>query len=180
MIILFNPKATRPKNRRFPLSVLALGAMMEGREDYVIVDGNVEPDPAATILSLIKQAPVELLAVTVMPGPQMVAAIEPCKQIRLRYPKIPIVWGGYFPSVYADAALNAPYVDFAVRGQGEDTLLELLEVVRAQRALDSVRGLSFKDGNGAHHHNPERLMKPPRSEERRVGKECRSRWSPYH
>ena len=23
-------------------------------------------------------------------------------------------------------------------------------------------------------------MKDPRSEERRVGKECRSRWSPYH
>src|SRR3712207_5126693 len=28
---------------------------------------------------------------------------------------------------------------------------------------------------------PERLVSPPqRSEERRVGKECRSRWSPYH
>ena len=26
----------------------------------------------------------------------------------------------------------------------------------------------------------ERLMKVLRSEERRVGKECRSRWSPYH
>jgi len=25
-----------------------------------------------------------------------------------------------------------------------------------------------------------RLNPPPRSEERRVGKECRSRWSPYH
>ena len=24
------------------------------------------------------------------------------------------------------------------------------------------------------------LMNAPRSEERRVGKECRSRWSPYH
>src|SRR2546422_9702397 len=23
-------------------------------------------------------------------------------------------------------------------------------------------------------------LRPPRSEERRVGKECRSRWSPYH
>ena len=23
-------------------------------------------------------------------------------------------------------------------------------------------------------------LTPPRSEERRVGKECRSRWSPYH
>ena len=25
-----------------------------------------------------------------------------------------------------------------------------------------------------------RTLKPERSEERRVGKECRSRWSPYH
>ena len=24
------------------------------------------------------------------------------------------------------------------------------------------------------------VKNPPRSEERRVGKECRSRWSPYH
>src|SRR5437764_294298 len=28
--------------------------------------------------------------------------------------------------------------------------------------------------------NPERILKLGRSEERRVGKECRSRWSPYH
>src|SRR3712207_1093870 len=27
---------------------------------------------------------------------------------------------------------------------------------------------------------PDRLQKPIRSEERRVGKVCRSRWSPYH
>ena len=28
---------------------------------------------------------------------------------------------------------------------------------------------------------PDQVFKvPPRSEERRVGKECRSRWSPYH
>src|SRR3712207_9311978 len=29
-------------------------------------------------------------------------------------------------------------------------------------------------------HDLERHGKPSRSEERRVGKECRSRWSPYH
>src|SRR2546429_4606557 len=27
---------------------------------------------------------------------------------------------------------------------------------------------------------PHRILDPARSEERRVGKECRSRWSPYH
>ena len=29
-------------------------------------------------------------------------------------------------------------------------------------------------------HGPERWAVVSRSEERRVGKECRSRWSPYH
>jgi anaerobic magnesium-protoporphyrin IX monomethyl ester cyclase len=170
MIILFNPKATRPKNRRFPLSILALAAMLEGKEEYAIVDGNIDPDPTGTILSLIERSPVELLAVTVMPGPQMVAAIDPCKTVRARCPQLPIVWGGYFPSVYADAALNAPYVDFVVRGQGEDALLELLQTIRGERALDSVRGLSFKDKERLHHHNPERGMKPPDA----------FPWYPYH
>ena len=27
---------------------------------------------------------------------------------------------------------------------------------------------------------PKGIIEPERSEERRVGKECRSRWSPYH
>ncbi len=45
MIILFNPRATKPRNRRLPLSVLALAAVLEGREEYEIVDGNVEDDP---------------------------------------------------------------------------------------------------------------------------------------
>ena len=42
MIILLNPRATKPKNRRYPLSLLAIGAMLEGKEEYTIVDGNVE------------------------------------------------------------------------------------------------------------------------------------------
>ena len=29
MIVLFNPRATRPRNRRLPLSVLALAAVLE-------------------------------------------------------------------------------------------------------------------------------------------------------
>src|SRR3989442_7691728 len=33
---------------------------------------------------------------------------------------------------------------------------------------------------GAQFHTGRRFLRPSRSEERRVGKECRSRWSPYH
>jgi len=35
-------------------------------------------------------------------------------------------------------------------------------------------------GHDVEAHAEELLKHDPRSEERRVGKECRSRWSPYH
>jgi len=32
MILFYNPKATKPRNRRFPLSILAIAAVIEGKE----------------------------------------------------------------------------------------------------------------------------------------------------
>jgi anaerobic magnesium-protoporphyrin IX monomethyl ester cyclase len=170
MILLFNPRATKPRNRRFPLSVLALAAMLEGREEYQIVDGNLDPQPAQTMASLLRERDVELIGVTVMPGPQMAAAMESCREIRRQFPHVPIVWGGYFPSIYSDAALNARYVDYVVRGQGEHTLLELIEALRGKRPADTIRGLSYKDAFGLHRHNPERVMQAPDS----------FPWPPFH
>jgi radical SAM superfamily enzyme YgiQ (UPF0313 family) len=159
MIVLYNPKATKFRNRRLPLSVLSIAAVLEGREEYVIVDGNLDPHPTETLLNLIREMHVELLAVTVMPGPQTVGAVASCRAIHERFPRIPIVWGGYFASNYTTAVLNAPYVDFAVRGQGEDTLLELLAALRRHDGLEGIRGLSYKDSTGTHRHNPERPLK---------------------
>jgi anaerobic magnesium-protoporphyrin IX monomethyl ester cyclase len=170
MIILFNPRATKPRNRRFPLSVLALAAVLEGREQYEIVDGNVEDDPTSVILRLIAEHDVELLGVSVMPGPQMAAALETCTEIRRLRPDVPIVWGGYFPAIYPDAALNAHYVDYVVRGQGEHTPVELIDAIRGHRSLESILGLSYKDTFRLHRHNPERPMKAPDS----------FPWSPFH
>src|SRR3954469_17602677 len=158
MILFYNPKATRAKNRRLPLSILSIAAVIDGKEDYEIVDGNLDPDPTRTLLSIIRERNVELLAVTVMPGPQTVGAVASCKEIRARFPNLPIVWGGYFASNYTAAALNAEYVDYAVRGQGEQTFLDLLEAIRGHRDLKDVAGLSYKTAEGVVRHNPERPM----------------------
>jgi radical SAM superfamily enzyme YgiQ (UPF0313 family) len=161
VIILLHPRTGKPKNRRFPLAILSVAAMLEGREDYAIVDGNLDPDPGLTVDRLASGQSVELLAVSVMPGPQMVAAIPLCRDFRKKHPKVPIVWGGYFPSLYTDAALNATYIDFAVRGQGEETLLELLAELRGARTFTNVPGLSFKDIFGLHVHNAKRPLRSP-------------------
>ena len=170
MIVLLHPRSTRPKNRRFPLSILALASVIEGRESYTIVDGNVDPHPWESLEQLMKETPAELLAVSVMPGPQMGAAIPLCRAFRQKYPSVPIVWGGYFPSLYPDATLNAPYVDFVVRGQGEDTFLELLAALRNSRDVSRICGLSYKDRFGLHVHNPERPIRSPED----------FPWFPYH
>ena len=159
MILFYNPKATRPRNRRLPLSVLAIAGVIEGKEEYAIVDGNLDPHPTETLVALIKERPIELLAVTVMPGPQTVGAVASCREIRSRFPQVPIVWGGYFASNYTAAALNADYVDYAVRGQGEQTFLELLDAVRGRRDLKDISGLSFRNPDGSVQHNLERPMR---------------------
>src|ERR1700754_2119879 len=99
MILLYHPRATKPRNRRLPLAVLALAAVLEGREEYEIVDGNLEDNPVEAILKLIDTYKVELLGVSAMPGPQMVAAMETSRAIRDLRPQIKIVWGGYFASI---------------------------------------------------------------------------------
>jgi radical SAM superfamily enzyme YgiQ (UPF0313 family) len=159
MILFYNPKATRPRNRRFPLSILSIAAVVEGKEEYTIVDGNLDPNPTESLINLIKENSVEVLAVTVMPGPQTVGAVASCKEIRSRFPNLPIVWGGYFATNYTAAALNAGYVDYAVRGQGEQTFLQLLEALRGHRDLKDIPGLSYKDQDGKSCNNPERPLK---------------------
>ena len=161
MIILLHPRSTRPKNRRFPLSVLSLAAVMEGREDYVIIDGNVDPDPGATLDRVMRETPAELLAVSVMPGPQMASAIPLCREFRGKYPDVPVVWGGYSPSLYPEAVLNAGYVDFAVIGQGEDTFVELIQALRAGGDVSPIQGLAYTDGAGKCVRNPERPFRSP-------------------
>jgi anaerobic magnesium-protoporphyrin IX monomethyl ester cyclase len=170
MIVLLHPRSGKPKNRRFPLAVLSLAAMLEGAEEYAIVDGNLDTDPSRTLDELASVHDIELLAVSVMPGPQMVAAIDLCRRFRAAHPRVPIVWGGYFPSLYTDAALNARYVDYVVKGQGEETFLELLAGIRGACTMASVRGVAFKDAFGLHVHNAPRPLRSPND----------FPWLPYH
>ena len=44
---------------------------------------------------------------------------------------------------------------------------------------DFIREIKI-DSEATFHDFHEAILKAARSEERRVGKECRSRWSPYH
>ena len=106
-VLLVNPRTGVASNARMPLSIVHLTAVLEGRWPWSIVDGNRLADPTATTLRLLRARPHALVGLTVMPGPQVIPAIEMSAAIRAAFPEVPIVWGGYFPTLYPDAAINA-------------------------------------------------------------------------
>jgi radical SAM superfamily enzyme YgiQ (UPF0313 family) len=165
MIILFNPLSTTPGKQPLPLSLMALAAVLEGRHEWTLVDGNVTPDPAGRIIELARALdPRErrrsLLAVTVMPGPQLAQAVPVCAQVRATVPELRIVWGGYFPTQHSDVILRSAYVDYTVRSQGEGPLIDLIDALRDDANLAAVANLSWKDGARVIH-NPVRPPTPP-------------------
>ncbi|MAE70109.1 MAG: B12-binding domain-containing radical SAM protein [Gemmatimonadetes bacterium] len=163
MIVFVNPRVTKARNSRFPLSLLHLAAALPEGCEWTLVDGNrADADPIAEVDALVGKGPepVEMVAVTVMPGPQLPSAVHFSRAIKARHPDLPLVWGGYFPTLYPDPVLRAPYVDWVVRGQGERTLVELLDALRRERDPESIAGLSFRRGDSVHR-GPERIWEGP-------------------
>jgi radical SAM superfamily enzyme YgiQ (UPF0313 family) len=126
MILLFNPRSARWKHR-LPLSLLSLGAALEGRYEYEIVDGNFEANAEQTLSRTILEKGVRYFGVTVMPGPQLVEAITITQALKARFPQLVVIWGGYFPSLHAETVLSSGFVDHVVRGPGEFAFLELID-----------------------------------------------------
>jgi radical SAM superfamily enzyme YgiQ (UPF0313 family) len=156
-VLLVNPTITSRRSARFPLAVLNLSASLDGRYASSIVDGNVDRDFVATSLRKIAAGGVDAVGISVMGGPQLLTAIQLSRAIRAEYPATPIIWGGHFPSICAEPALKMPYLDYAVRGQGEETLRALLDAIFAHGDLASIAGLSWRNGDQVVH-NPNRAF----------------------
>ncbi len=143
MLILLNPKSAQ-HNRRIPLSLLVTAAGLEGRYDYQIIDENFD-DPVDSLLEMqIERANIRYLAMTTMPGPQLVRAIEISKKMKKRFPELVVIWGGMFPSIHTETVLSSGYVDIVVLGQGEIILPRIIETLNSNGPLTDVKGIAFQ------------------------------------
>ena len=145
-VLLINPTITSRRHARFPLAVLSLSAALKDRYPTTILDGNVDRAFVTTAVRLVQEGGIGAVGVSVMGGPQLTSAIAVSKAIRAANPSVPIIWGGAFATVCPEASVNAPYVDFAVSGQGEATLTELLDAIthRDRTVLGTIAGLTWR------------------------------------
>src|SRR4051812_37946039 len=131
-VVLYNPRAVF---YTMPLALLAVGSHLDPeRYEVVIVDGRLEADPAAAVLSLLDGA--LCLGVTVLTGAPIADAVAVSRAAKAARPGIPVVWGGWHPSMFGRQCLDEACVDVTVQAQGEATFVEIVERLVAGESLE--------------------------------------------
>jgi anaerobic magnesium-protoporphyrin IX monomethyl ester cyclase len=143
--LLFNPRSANWKYR-VPNSILQVAASIEGKFEWVIVDGNRERDPYRKIRDYLQTGEFKYIGFTVMPGPQLREAIPFSRRIREEFPGTVMIWGGYFATNQCKVVLNSSYVDFVINGPGDHAFPELLDALENGKPYEGIRNLMFKKG----------------------------------
>ena len=142
-----------------PLALMAIGSELDPElYEVVIVDGRLEPDPERAVLSHIDGA--LCLGVTVLTGAPISDALLISRVAKRARPDLPIVWGGWHPSMFARECLQEPSVDITVRGQGEETFSEIVERLAAGHSLEGCAGCTVRLPDGSICENPPRPLAP--------------------
>lgn len=148
-ILFYNPVSTSPGKQRLPMSLLAIAAVIAADYDFRLIDGNLIADPAQAIIHAVQQTGATLLAVSVMPGPQLRQAVPVCRRVKEACPQVTILWGGYFPSNHAAVTLQSGFVDYVIVGQGEAAFRKFVDVFHSGGAMADVPSLASLDESGA-------------------------------
>jgi anaerobic magnesium-protoporphyrin IX monomethyl ester cyclase len=156
-VVLYNPCAVF---YTMPLAVLAVGSHLDPeRYEVTIVDGRLESDPAAALAARLDGA--LCLGVTVLTGAPIADAVRLSRAAKAVRPDLPVVWGGWHPSMFGRECLAEPSVDVTVQGQGEITFAEIVERLAAGEpatALDGCLGLTYRGPDGEVRQNPPRPL----------------------
>ncbi len=144
-VVLFYPPYDGPALSA-PLCLLALAApLREAGFSVAVIDAAISPDYRAEVLRECRDA--ICVGISVLTGPMIRSAVEIATEIRKSLPHLPVVFGGWHPTLLPEQTLRAECVDMVVRGQGEVTLLELAERLAGGESVMGVKGVSWKNGD---------------------------------
>jgi radical SAM superfamily enzyme YgiQ (UPF0313 family) len=155
-VVLYNP---RVDFFTMPLALLAIASNLD-RERYepVIVDGRLERHPLETLLAAAEGA--LCVGVTVLTGAPIRDAVAASRAVKRRHPHLPVVWGGWHPSMFGTQCLDEASVDVTVQGQGEATFAEIVDRLAGGEpdALAGCPGCTYRAADGAITENAARAL----------------------
>jgi anaerobic magnesium-protoporphyrin IX monomethyl ester cyclase len=73
------------------------------------------------------------------------------ERVRDSHPDIPLIMGGEHASALPEHVLQTSRADICVIGEGEETIVELLEAITQKQDLHGVAGIAFREGDQIFH-----------------------------
>jgi radical SAM superfamily enzyme YgiQ (UPF0313 family) len=142
-VLLFNPQSDF---YAMPLGLLAVGsALSPDCYEVSITDARINSRAEATILEDAGSA--TCIGMTVFSGPSIGIALRLSREIKKRFPALPIVWGGWHPSIMPEQCIASGAVDAVVIAQGEATFREFLDSIHDRSRWANIPGLCI-NSNG--------------------------------
>ncbi|WP_432409043.1 B12-binding domain-containing radical SAM protein [Wukongibacter sp. M2B1] len=152
-ILFYYPKIVENEDssslyRGLPFSVMALAAQFNPTEyEIKIVDGRLEDKNTFSIWKWFDDD-VVCVGISTMTSYQIKDGLEFARLVRDSNSKVPILWGGWHPSLMPDQTIKDDLVDIVCIGQGEITLPRLVESISSNLSLEDVPNLVYKRKNG--------------------------------
>src|SRR5882757_5511533 len=136
-IVFFFP-AFSSQEATAPLGILAVSTpLLRAGYQIRIIDSTITPNFQKRVLEELSDA--LCLAVSLVTGPMIRETVQIARAAKALYPDLPVVLGGWHPSLLPDQTLAAECVDIVIRGQGEDALLEIVRRLEAGESLEGVQ-----------------------------------------
>lgn len=137
-----------------PLNLLFLLSYVNAHQFKAdIIDCNVERDPVEALLKKLREESYSYIGFTVStPLAHSVYALS--AKVKEMYPSIIQIAGGVHPTFIPDDVFNNARFDYIIKGEGEVTLLEILQ----NKKLSEIDGLSYRGDNGIVHNNDRELL----------------------
>lgn len=141
-------KAVKENYGIFPsLSLLYVAGILEAAGCQVLfIDAHAEGLDLDTTVARLKSFGPDYIGYTLTTY-LFFQSMDWIKAIRERVP-VPVITGGVHMSIYPRETLAYPEVDYAVTGEAENALPELIAALRKGADLRGVRGIAFKRPDG--------------------------------
>jgi radical SAM superfamily enzyme YgiQ (UPF0313 family) len=160
-MLLINPRSTRFGifDKYVPLSVpigigyLAASLLSKGKKVKIINEhiDIISEDMLKESLNGLSEP--HIFGISTL-TPCVARSYEIARLTKSLYPESKVILGGIHPTVLPEEVLENRDVDFVVRGEGEDTLVELYDAIKDGKDYTDIKGISFRKSDGIIH-NPD-------------------------
>jgi len=144
--------------RKYPSLGLGYIAAVLEEAGYLVqfIDMFAEELNLKNLLSRLKKSPPSVVGITT-DMVTFVTAKKIATFIKHEFPDCYLIFGGALTTIYPKDLLLNNLFDAMVRGEGEITIIELIEALKKDKPLKDVKGLSYRE-NGAIYVNEDRLL----------------------